>query len=150
MANITRFNPFNELTRFDPLMDINSMLNWMAPQTGLRGLALGDEPQMRMDVSELDEGYMIKAEIPGVRKEDIHVAIDGKRLSISAEIKQEMEAKEGEKMIRCERCYGKISRSLTLDNEVDQDTVQAKYADGVLEIRLSKKAGATHKEIAIS
>lgn len=150
MANITRFNPFNEITRFDPFMDMSSMLNWMTPRTGLRGLALEDEPQMRIDVSEQDNSYMVKAEIPGVHKEDIHVAIEGNRVSISAEIKKEMEAKEGEKLLRCERCYGKVSRSFTLESEVDQNTAQAKYADGVLEIKLPKKAGTSHKEIAIS
>ena len=151
MANITRFNPFSELTRFDPLMDTGSMLNWMMPRAGLLGMALEDEQMMRMDISQQDGSYLIKAEIPGAHKEDIHLAIDGNRVSISAEIKKEMEsAKEGEKMLRCERCYGTFSRNVILDNEVDQDSVQAKYADGVLEIKLPMKGSASHKEISIS
>ncbi len=150
MANITRLNPFGEVTRFDPFMDINSMLNGVMLRPGLRGLALDDEPQIRMDVSEQDESYMVKAEIPGVRKEDIQVSIEGNWVSISADVKKEIEAKEGEKMLRSERCYGKISRSFTLDNEVDQNTAQAKYADGVLEIRLPKKSVSTPTKIAIT
>jgi HSP20 family protein len=69
---------------------------------------------------------------------------------ISAEIKQEKEVKEGEKLIRSERSYGKAMRSFSLDQEVNQDKAQAKYADGVLELTLPKKNGAPRKELAVS
>jgi HSP20 family protein len=156
MNNITRFNPLTELTRFDPLLtrfdpflDMDDVMNKFMMRPLLReGLHI--EPQIKMDVKEAEGQYRIKAEIPGVKKEDIHLTIDGNRVSISAEVKHEKEEKEGEKVIRSERSYGMASRSFTLADEVDQSKVQAKYADGVLELTLPKKAGSVRKEIPIS
>lgn len=152
MNGITRFNPFgNELARFDPLWDMDDMFNkFMMRPFSLSREGMEIEPQIRMDVKEADGKYLVNAEIPGVSKDDIHVSIDGNRVSISAEMKQEKEAKEGERMIRCERSYGMASRTFTLADEVDQAQVQAKYHDGVLELTLPKKPGASRKEIPIS
>jgi HSP20 family protein len=108
------------------------------------------EPQIRMDVKEADGKYLVNAEIPGVNKDDIHVTIDGNRVSISAEIKQEKEAKEGERAICCERSYGMASRSFSLADEIDQSKVEAKYSNGVLELTLPRKSGPSRKEIPIS
>lgn len=149
MANITRFDPFTELARFDPFMDIDDVFNrFMMRPLSRTGIEM--EPQIRMDVKEVDGEYRIDAEIPGVKKDDIHVTIDGRRVSISAEVKQEKEIKEGERLIRCERCYGMTSRSFNLADEVDQAKVQAKYTNGILELTLPKKAGAARKEIPVS
>lgn len=157
MSNITRFNPFSELaridpllTRYDPFRDIDDMLGNIMMRPLYRE-ELEFEPQIKMDVKEADGKYVVKAEIPGVKKDDIHVTIDGNRVSISAEVKKEKEQKEGEKVIRSERSYGKASRSFSLADEVDQGKVEAKYADGVLELTLPKKPGSsTRKEISIS
>ena len=149
MNNLTRFNPFSEITRFDPFWDIDDTLNRFMMRPAWREIEAA-EPQIRMDVSEMGSDYVVKAEIPGVKKDDIHVTIDGNLVSISAEVKQEKEVKEGEKVIRCERCYGKAMRSFRLDQEVNQDKAQAKYADGVLELKLPKKNGITHKELTVS
>ena len=150
MNNITRFNPLSsELSRFDPFLDIDDVFNRFMMRPLLReGMEI--EPQIKMDVKEADGKYMVKAEIPGVSKDDIHVTIDGNRVSISAEIKQEKETKEGERVIRCERSYGMASRSFSLADEVDQGKVQAKYNNGVLELTLPKKPGSSRKEISIS
>lgn len=148
MSNLSLFNPFSKAARFDPLFDMDDMLGRMM-RPAWRELETA-EPQIRMDVAEADGAYTVKAEIPGVKKEDIHVTIDGNMVSISAEAKQEKEVKEGEKMVRCERSYGKAMRSFRLGHEVDQDKAQARYADGVLELTLPKKNGAARKEIAIS
>ncbi len=150
MNNITRFNPFTELARFDPLWDMDDVMNKFMMRPLLRE-TLEMEPQIKMDVREADGQYLVKAEIPGVKKDDIHVTVEGNRVSISAEVKQEKEAKEGERVIRCERSYGMASRSFTLADEVEQSKVQAKYDNGVLELTLPKKAGSSsRKEIAIS
>lgn len=149
MSNLGIFNPFDRLAHFDPMWDMDDMLNRFMMRPAWRELKAA-EPQIRMDVSEADGSYLIKAEIPGVKKEDIHVTIDGNLVSLSAEIKQEKEVKEGEKLIRCERSYGKAMRSFRLDQEVNQDNAQAKYADGVLELTLPKKNGAARKELTIS
>ena len=150
MNGITRFNPLSsDLTRFDPFFDIDDMFNgfMMRPifRTGIEA-----EPQIKMDLKEADGKYLLKADIPGVNKDDIHVSVDGNRVSISAEVKQEKDVKEGERVVRSERSYGMASRSFTLADEVDQDKVQAKYNNGVLELTLPKKSGAPRKEISIS
>lgn len=150
MSNITRFKPFgNELARFDPFWDVDDIFNRFMMRPLLReGMEI--EPQIKMDVKEADGKFVVNAEIPGVNKDDIHVTVEGNRISISAEVKQEKETKEGERMIRCERSYGMASRSFTLADEVDQSKVQAKYNNGVLELTLPKKPGSTRKEISIS
>jgi HSP20 family protein len=149
MNNLTRFNPFTELTRFDPFLDMDDVFGKMMMRPVLReGLEI--EPQIKMDVKEADDQYLIKAEIPGVKKDDIHVTVEGNRVSISAEVKKEKEEKEGERVIRSERSYGMATRSFSLADEVDQSKVQAKYSDGVLELTLPKKPGSARKEIPIS
>lgn len=149
MSNITRYDPFKELTRFDPLIDMDDMFNrFMMRPLFRNGMEI--EPQIKMDLKEADGEYRVKAEIPGVNKDDIHVTIDGNRVFISAEIKQEKEEKEGGRVIRSERSYGMASRSFSLSDEVDQNKVQAKYNNGVLELTLPKKPGSSRKEIAIS
>ncbi len=155
MNGITRYTPLaSEITRLDPFMDLDDMFermnrSFMRPLSLLReGMEL--EPQIKMDVKEADGKYLINAEIPGVKKDDIHVTVDGNRVSISAEIKQEKEAKEGERVIRCERGYGMASRTFTLADEVDEGQIQAKYNNGVLELTLPKKPGSARREIPIS
>ncbi|HTQ73304.1 MAG TPA: Hsp20/alpha crystallin family protein [Burkholderiales bacterium] len=147
MANITRFDPFEELARFQPLVNFDDLLKGfrVRPWVGE-----GDfEPRIKVDVSEADAAYSVKAEIPGVRKEDIHVAIEGNQVSIEAELKKEKEEKKGEKLVRCERYYGKQSRSFTLGHDIDAGKAEAKYADGVLELKLPKKSNGSTKELKV-
>lgn len=148
MANITRFEPFSELARFDPFMDMNDFFKGFSLRPVLREFEA--EPQMKIDVSESDSSFLVKAEIPGVNKNDIHVSVEGNLISISAEVKKEKEEKKDEKVIRSERFFGKVSRSFTLANDVDASKTQAKYSDGVLELKLPKKSNGSKKEIAIS
>jgi HSP20 family protein len=109
------------------------------------------EPEIRMDITEADSEYLVKAEIPGVKKDDIHVSIDGNMVTISAEVKHEKETREGGHVLLSERCFGKTMRSFRLDEDVMEDKVAARYTDGVLELKLPKKAGVTHhREISIS
>jgi len=107
------------------------------------------EVQIKMDVSEDDKAYTIHAEIPGVKKEDIHVTIDGNQVAISAEVRNEKEVKEGEKVLRSERYYGKVSRVFTLGQDVDEAAAQAKYNNGVLELRLPKRVAAKVRRLNI-
>jgi len=148
MANITRFDPFNEITRFDPFLDMNDFFKGFGMRPLMREFER--EPSMKMDVSEAEGSYMVKAEIPGVSKDDIHISVDGNMVSISAEVKKEKEEKKGENVIRSERYFGKVSRSFTLTNEVDTEKVQAKYADGVLEVTMPKKSIGNKKFITVS
>jgi HSP20 family protein len=102
-----------------------------------------------LDVKENDNAYTVHADIPGVKKEDIHVTIEGNMVSISAEKKTEKEEKEGEKVLRSERFIGKVSRSFSLGSDVDESNAQARYNDGVLELTLPKKAASASKKVAI-
>jgi HSP20 family protein len=108
-----------------------------------------EAPQMRVDVKENAEGYEVHAELPGMKKEDIHVHIDGPVVSISAERKQEKEIKDGEKVLRTERYFGKVSRSFQLGQEIDESKASARFNDGVLELNLPKKAEAQAKRLSI-
>lgn len=148
MPNITRFDPFNALTRFDPFLDVNDFFQGFGMRPLMRDFEYA--PRMKMDISEIDGKYTVKAEIPGVNKDDIHISIDGNMVSISAEVKKQKEERKGEEVIRSERYFGKISRSFTLASEVDPDKVQAKYADGLLEVTIPKKAGENKKKITVS
>lgn len=104
---------------------------------------------IKLDVKEDDKVYTVHAEIPGVKKEDISVQIDGGRVQISAEVKKESETKEGERVIRSERYYGQMSRSFQLAQDVDEGGATARYADGVLELTLPKKAGSATRRLTI-
>jgi HSP20 family protein len=105
--------------------------------------------QIKVEVSEDDKAYTVHAEIPGVKKEDIRVTVDGNQVAISAEVKNEREVKEGSKVLRSERYYGTVSRSFALGQEVDDSAVVAKYVDGVLELNLPKRAIEKAKQISI-
>jgi HSP20 family protein len=102
-----------------------------------------------MDVSEDDKVYRVKAEIPGVNKDDIKVSIDGNQVSITAEVQREKEEKRGETVIRSERYYGTQYRSFTLQSDIDEGKADAKYENGVLELTLPKKEPATAKRVTI-
>ena len=146
MANITRYDPFGDLTRFEPFRNFDDIFKGFMVRPVLHEM----EPEIKMDVAEDDKAYTVRAEIPGVKKDDIKVAVDGNQVSISAEVKKEKEEKEGKKVIRSERYYGKVYRSFSLGQEVDQNATKAKYSDGVLELTLPKKPGTAGKEITIS
>lgn len=110
----------------------------------------GPQLKMRIDVTESDNAYAVKADIPGVKKEDINVSIDGNVVRIDAQAKSEKETRgDGEKVLRSERYFGSISRAFSLDQEIDSAKVEAKYADGVLSLQLPKKAQAESRKIAI-
>ena len=145
MANITRFDPFGDLARFDPFRGFEDVFR--LPRGAVRGLP--EEPQIKMDVSEDDGSYRVKAEIPGVDKNDIKVSIDGNQVSISAEVKREKEEKKGETVIRSERYYGNQYRSFTLQSDIDEGKADAKYENGVLVLTLPKKAPSSAKQVAI-
>ncbi len=150
MSNVTRpdrFTPINRFDRWNPLEKMDELFNrfMMRP---MFHRSMINEPQIRLDVREADGAYLVEAEIPGASKDDVHVTIEGKQVSISAEIKREKE--EGERVICNERPYGTASRSFSLASEVDQDKVQARYSNGILELTLPKKQGKAHREIPVS
>jgi HSP20 family protein len=111
-----------------------------------------DAPQlkMRIDVTENDKAYSVKADMPGVKKEDISVRVEGNTVQIDAQTASEKEMRgNGDKVLRSERYYGSVSRSFSLGQDVDAARVQAKYADGVLSLELPKAAPVDGRRIAI-
>ena len=144
MANVTRFDPFNELV--DDLFKGFLVRPLGFDGRGEAGVAL---PRAKVDVAEKNGAYLVTAELPGVRKEDIHVAIDGAQVTIEAEARREKEASKDERTLHSERSYGKVARSFTLPQEVDDSKAQATFKDGVLELTLPKKAEAQRKQITI-
>ncbi|MCL6555909.1 MAG: Hsp20/alpha crystallin family protein [Burkholderiales bacterium] len=143
MANITRYDPFNLDSVFDDFFK-----GFLVRPMTLEGMPKA--PEIKMDVTENDKAYTVKAEIPGVKKEDIHVTIDGNTVSISAEVKKESEEKEGEKVLRSERYYGRVARSFSLGSDIDEANASARYENGVLELVLPKKAASTARRLTIS
>jgi HSP20 family protein len=108
--------------------------------------------EMRVDVTENEKAYLVKAEMPGARKEDIHVSVDGNYVSIGAEVKEEKkETKKGngERTLIHELRYGSMSRAFTLPHEVDEKEADAKFENGVLSLTLPKRGPTTSKTIAI-
>jgi len=104
---------------------------------------------IKMDVIETENGYRVNSEMPGVRKEDIDVAIEGNQVTITAEVKREWDQKEGDRLLRNERYFGNVYRSFTLPAELDESACEAKYDNGVLELKLVQKAAAPGKRLAI-
>jgi HSP20 family protein len=142
MANITRFDPFNELV--DDLF--KGFLVRPLAYEGARGETL---PRMKVDVAEQNGAYLVTAELAGVKKEDIQITTDGAQVTLSAEVKREKEASQDERVLHAERVFGKVTRTFTLPQEVDEGKAQAKFKDGVLELTLPKKAAAQRKQISI-
>ncbi|OGA72064.1 MAG: heat-shock protein Hsp20 [Betaproteobacteria bacterium RIFCSPLOWO2_12_FULL_65_14] len=142
MANVTRFDPFNDLV--DDFFK-GFLVRPLAVESG-RSDAL---PRMKVDVAEKNGAYVVSAELPGVKKEDIQITIDGAQVTLAAEVKREKEVSQDERVLHAERTYGKVSRSFALPQEIDEAKAEAKFRDGVLELTLPKKAAAQRKQIAI-
>ena len=106
-------------------------------------------PAIKVDVEEKDDRYMVKADMPGVAKEDIHVDVDGNMVSIAAEVRREKKEEKEGKVLRSERYFGSMSRAFTLPAEVVVAKAEATYADGVLMLTLPKTKGTAAHRIAI-
>jgi HSP20 family protein len=146
MKTVARWNPFRELAPFAPYPEVETFFNEFPFRT-IGGYE--PVPMMRMDVSENPTGYTVKAEIPGMKKEDIVVSIDGNNVSISAETKRTNEVKEGEKVLRSECYYGALSRVVTLPFDVDPTQAEATYEQGVLTLMLPKAPGVEARRLAV-
>jgi HSP20 family protein len=147
-TSLTRFEPMSDLARLAPFRAMEDWLRDMAPRGALREMAA--EPMIGVEVSENDQAYTVRAEIPGVKKEDIKVDLQGNRVSITAESRRESEQKDGERLVRSELYYGQQHRTFTLEQEIDDTKASATYNNGILELILPKKAtgGATKLQIS--
>jgi len=141
MANLTRYSPLDDV--FDDLFR-----GFFVRPVRYEGQA-NTGAAFRVDVAENDKAYTLRAELPGVKKEDIHVTIDGDTVSVSAEVKAEKDVKNGERILRSERHTGKLYRAFTLGQAMDEASATAKFSDGVLDLTLPKKAAVQAKRITI-
>lgn len=139
------------LARFNAVDDVfNDFFRGM-PFT-LRPMRETAEPVMRhikVDVAEKDQGYVVHAEVPGAKKEDIKIEVDGAVVSITAEVKSEHQEKEGAKVLHAERYVGRSTRRFTLPAEVDSSKAEASYDHGILTLTLPKRAASTTKQLVI-
>jgi len=140
MTNLIRYSPIDDA--FDDLFR-----GFLMRPVRMEGMP---EMQIKMDISEDDQAYTVHAELPGVKKDDINVTIDNGRVAISAEVRNGQEVKEGNKVLRSERYYGKVSRTFSMEQDVDESAARAKYSDGVLELVLPKKAAAASRKLSIN
>lgn len=141
MSNIMRWDPFKELE------GIQARLNRMFGEHPMEGDGGFAEWAPAVDVQETDGEYLVKADLPEVKKEDIRVEFDKGVLAIEGERKMEKEEK-GKKFHKIERGYGKFVRRFALPTEIDSGKVTAEFKDGVLNVHLPKSAEAK-KAIAV-
>jgi len=108
---------------------------------------------IKVDVTETDNAYVVHAEIPGVNRDDIQVTIEGSQVTIAAEVKRQAKSatdpKNGERVLRSERHYGASRRSFVLPVELDEAASEAKYQNGVLELKLAKKPALAGRKLTI-
>lgn len=146
MANINRYDPFSNV--FDDFLK-GFLVRPVSSAAYDQAEALNQTRRARIDVTEQNGEYKVLAELPGVKKDDIKVEIDGDQVSISAESRTEREVKEGERLVHSERFYGTLARAFRLGQEVDRERVLAKYENGILELTLPKKQASAAKQITI-
>jgi HSP20 family protein len=140
---MTALTPFDRLDSVLP--DIfRRMSLQLRPDTGL-------PTDIRIDVSETEKEYLVSAELPGARKDDIRVVVDGNYVSISADVKKDIEDKHADKgrAILKETYRGSIGRAFALGQEVDDKAAVAKFEDGVLRLTLPKRAGSSSRLLPI-
>jgi HSP20 family protein len=138
----------NALTRMERMDNLfpEMMRRWARPLQMLDDVDVPSD--IRVDISENDKEYLVSAEIPGAKKEDIRVSIDGNYISIAADIKKELEEKHGRTLTK-ETYHGSVSRGFTLGSEVDDKTAIAKLEDGVLRLTLPKRKGSSSRVLKI-
>jgi HSP20 family protein len=140
MANLTRYDPFADL--------VDDFFKGFFVRPVRNDSAVG-APRMKVDVAEENGTFKVLAEIPGARKDEIRVSIDGDQVLITAELRREKEVKEAERLVHSERYYGKVSRGFRLGQDIDQSKAEAKYTDGVLELTLPKKSASNKSQLTI-
>jgi HSP20 family protein len=148
MTTMTTWNPFKSMARFDPISGFDDLFRGIGVRPAWREFEV--VPEVRIDVTENDKGYMVKADIPGVKKDDIEISVEGNQVAISAEVRRESKKKEDEKDVYTERYFGKVYRAFTLPSDLDSTKADAHYENGVLFLTLPKKSNGGTRRIAVS
>jgi HSP20 family protein len=147
MAIPTRWTPVNPLGRLDRLLGFEDFLR------GLGGTpTLSREYErvmdMRLDVHEDEKSYLVNVDIPGVKKKDIAISVEGNQVTVRAQVTRE-KSRDNDKEIYSERYSGEAYRSFSLPTEIDDANAKATYDGGVLTLSLPKKIGASAKRLAV-
>jgi len=139
-----------QLIRSEPIDDlINNLFQGFLVRPVGAGAAAPAARAFSVEVREEDKAYVLHAELPGVARDDIHVSIDGNEVTISAEVRNQRDERKDGRVLRSERYYGKLYRAFQLGDAIDEAAAEAKYADGVLELRLPKKAATSARRVEI-
>jgi HSP20 family protein len=150
---IAKWDPFQAaLTRWDPMREFEDMaarMNRLAVRsTGAEEALVTADWVPIVDIQETDKEYLVKAELPEVKKEDVKVTIKEGVLTLEGERRQEKEEKN-KKFHRVERSYGQFVRCFTMPEDADDKSVQADFKDGVLNVHLAKSATAKPKAVEV-
>ena len=142
-----------ELTKWDPFREIDELFDRYTrsigrPRRGTQEVLRTGDWAPRVDIAETDKEFVIKAEIPEVKKEDVKVTVDSGVLTIRGERKQEKEEKD-KKFHRIERYYGAFTRSFTLPDNVDESKIEASFKDGMLNLQIPKTEETKPKALEI-
>jgi HSP20 family protein len=146
--NLIKWDPFRELEEVSNRLNRIFGRSAARAESGQEMLAVANSSPSA-DITETDAAYLIKAEIPGVQKEDVKVTIQDGMLTMQGERKMEKEEK-GKKFHRVERSYGSFVRSFRMPDDADENSVKAEFKDGMLNITLAKSAKAKAKSIDVS
>ncbi|HVF65456.1 MAG TPA: Hsp20/alpha crystallin family protein [Casimicrobiaceae bacterium] len=141
MARVQLYDPFGD----SPFEDI--IRGFLRPARHERDGRT--QQSFRLDVAETDNGYAVRAELPGVAKEDVNVTVEGNQVTIAAQTRSETEKRDGERVLHVERHFGERFRSFTLPTEIDESVSEAKLDDGVLELKLAKKQPQAGRKLTI-
>lgn len=147
MSQLTHWNPFKSLARVETPATFDDFFRGFGLRPAWRDLDA--MPDIRIDVSEDNLAYKVKADIPGMKKENIEVSIEGRQVEIAAETKHETE-KKTDTCLYTERNEGRVYRSFMLPTEIDRQKVEAKYDGGVLSLTLPKMAVGQNHRIAVN
>ena len=150
---LARWDPFKAtLTRWDPMRELEEMSERMnrlvTRPAGSEEALVTAEWAPIVDIQETDKEYLIKAELPEVKKEDVKVTLKDGILNLEGERHQEKEEKN-KKFHRVERSYGKFVRSFTVPEDVDEKHIQADFKDGVLNVHLGKSENVKPKAVEV-
>jgi HSP20 family protein len=157
MNALEKWNPFRASGLWDPIRELEEMQKRLSSLLGRRSPLLGDSGEEEftvtewsppVDIAEDDKEYTVKAELPGLNKENIKVSVEGGVLSIAGERKVEKEEKN-KKYHRIERSYGSFTRSFTLPDDASGEKVSAEFKDGVLKVHLPKEEKAKSNSVEV-
>jgi HSP20 family protein len=145
----TRWNPISQLSRMSPFFDVDDLFRDFSMRPGL-ARDYERTMEMRLDVNEDDNGYVVNVDIPGVKKDDIDISIEGNQVTVRAEVQREKSTGKGKgKELYTERYSGQAYRTFSLPSELDTSVAKAAYDGGVLTLTLPKKPGGAVKHLSV-